>query len=93
MKLRPDFGAKEKQDLGTQMSQNNKKLSKGKRDLGMEFYRYTMKELHVYKFVRNLKKKLNESKRKKLENEKQQDKAAYLNIDKNEKKGNISYYA
>lgn len=86
MKLRPDFTEKEKKQLLAVLQQNNATVLKGKRDLGLEFYKACMKELNVQTFLRNIKKNYNDKKKVKLMVVNNDDKNKYLSISKNERK-------
>lgn len=86
MKIRTDFGEKEKKMLLDEMKAQNAMALKGKRDLALEFYKASMKELNVHTFIKNIKKNYYEKKRVKLLVANNEDKSKYLSISSNERK-------
>lgn len=86
MKIRSDFGDKEKKKLLDELKAHNALALKGKRDLALEFYKACMKELHVNTFIKNIKKNYQDKKKLKMKVINNQEKSKYLSISTNERK-------
>lgn len=85
-KARPEFSAEDQKALAEELKLHNRSALKGKRDLGLEFYKASMKELHVSRFIKLLKKRLAETKKQKQAISASKNQSVYLSINKNEKK-------
>ena len=91
MKVRPEFGDKEKKLLMEKLKQSSALAAKGKRDLALEFYKASMKELRVHKFINMLKHNHFEKKRQRLQVINQQDKSTFLSVNITEQKVSRSH--